>query len=382
MDVTGSSKALPCRAQLIPSQTARKNGRRRPVNSHSEEPFTSDPTRDPMKYRNLILTSLLAFLISIVPLNAQNNIVAAAPQLLQADDELIHFGDLIDIDVLGGFEFDWRGTITPEGFIEGAEGYGEPIYGLCRSPNDIAVDITRILARTFKDPKVVVKVLDRSNRAVVRLDGAVRTPTRFQIKRFVSLRELIVMAGGLIDGASGEISIFRPKDLSCRPAIRPAATTSVDPASPQDNSSPMTTIKIADLISGKSAADPQILSGDIITINRALPIYVIGAVVNPRPIFSRDKMTLSRLIATAGGLAKDGDSSKVFIFRRDGIEVKTIEADLTKIKNGNSDDEVLRPFDIIEVASKGGSRRKYPPMVASEQNIDRIKQELPLRVVD
>ncbi|MBK9768970.1 MAG: hypothetical protein IPP63_19265 [Chloracidobacterium sp.] len=87
---------------------------------------------------------------------------------------------------------------------------------------------------------------------------------------------------------------------------------------------------------------------------QSLLIYVIGAVVNPRPVFSREKMNLNRLIATAGGLSKDADASRVMIFRRDGLEVRSIEADLTKIKNGKSEDAVLLPFDIIEVASKGG----------------------------
>ncbi|MDM7924023.1 MAG: hypothetical protein QUS14_17160 [Pyrinomonadaceae bacterium] len=35
--------------------------------------------------------------------------------------ELIHYGDLIDIDVVGSFEYDWRGTLTQEGFIDGNE---------------------------------------------------------------------------------------------------------------------------------------------------------------------------------------------------------------------------------------------------------------------
>ncbi|MEQ1606857.1 MAG: SLBB domain-containing protein [Pyrinomonadaceae bacterium] len=336
-----------------------------------------------MKHYLIIFCFLSSFVVTAVPnpVCAQNGIIAAVPKL-QTGDELIHFGDVIDVDVVGGFEFDWRGTLTPEGFLEGLDGYTEPIYGLCRSETDVAAEISKLLGRTLRDPKVVVRILDRSNRAVVRLDGAVRTATRFQIKRPVRLRELIVMAGGLIDGASGDVSIFRPKNLSCRPLIQPVAGTVSDPEPAQDNASAITTIKISDLISGKSAADPQILSGDLITVNRALPIYVIGAVINPRPIFSRDKMTLTRLIASAGGLAKDADGSKVFIFRRDGLEVRSIEADLNKIKNGNSDDEVLRPFDIIEVASKGGSRRKYPPVVANEQIVDRSRQELPLRVVD
>ncbi len=285
-------------------------------------------------------------------------------------DDLVHFGDLIDIDIVGGFDFDWRGGLTPEGFLDGSD-FAEPVFALCRSESEIAAEIEKFLGRTLKDPKVVVRIIDRSNRAVARLDGAIRTPTRFQIKRAVRLRELLIIAGGLLDGASGEISIFRPQKVSC-------AVTS----SPTDNASQTLNIKIADLLSGKEAANPLIVSGDLITVSRALPIYVIGAVVSPRPIFSRDQITLSRLIATAGGLSKEADAGRVFIFRREGLEVRSIEADLEKIKNGDSNDEVLLPFDIIEVAAKGGSKRKYPPVTVEDPSNKRSAQNMPLRVID
>lgn len=332
-----------------------------------------------MKFYLIILCLLPCFVFttgSQIVAGQDNNLKVQIP-VVMAGDDLVHFGDVIDVDIVGGFEFDWRGTITPEGFLDGMDAYTEPIYALCRSEEEIAAQIAKLLGRTLRDPKVVVRILDRSNRAVVRLDGAVRTSTRFQIRRPVRLRELIVMAGGLIDGASGEISIFRPKDSSCRPAIIPASTAVL-----QDNPSAVINIKISDLLSGKTESDPQILSGDIITINRALPIYVIGAVLNPRPVYSREKMTLSRLIASAGGLAKEADGGKVYIFRRVGLEVKSIESDLEKIKKGESNDEILQPFDIIEVAAKGGAKRKYPPVTANDQITDRSKQIAPLRIVD
>ena len=52
-------------------------------------------------------------------------------------DDLVHFGDVIDVDVVGGFEFDWRGKLTTEGFLDGFDSYGEPIAGLCRSEEQI-----------------------------------------------------------------------------------------------------------------------------------------------------------------------------------------------------------------------------------------------------
>lgn len=293
-------------------------------------------------------------------------------------DELIHFGDVIDVDVLGGFEFDWRGTLTPDGFLDGVEGIDEPMFALCRSESEVALGLAKSFSKILREPKVVVRILDRSNRAVVRLDGAVRTATRFQIRRPVRLRELIVLSGGFIDGASGEITILRPKDLSCRAIIMHAAGATGQ----ADNGPLITNIKISDLLGGKDAANPQILSGDIISVNRALPIYVIGAVANPRPIYSRDKMTLSRLISTAGGVSKEGERGKAFIFRRSGPEIRSIEVDLAKLKNGESNDEVLQPFDIIEVVAKGASRNKYPPVMAADQDNYRTNRELPLRIVD
>ncbi len=83
-----------------------------------------------------------------------------------------------------------------------------------------------------------------------------------------------------------------------------------------------------------------------------------------------------------GGLAKNADASKINIFRRDGIETKSIDVDLDKIKHGVTDDIVLASFDIIDVASKGGGKRKYPPAIANGAKTSRNGRELPLRVID
>jgi protein involved in polysaccharide export with SLBB domain len=73
-------------------------------------------------------------------------------------------------------------------------------------------------------------------------------------------------------------------------------------------------IKISDLLRGKKEANPQILSGDIITVVEAEPIYVTGGVVNPKQIASRAQITLSRAVASAGGLTKNANAGKVTVF--------------------------------------------------------------------
>ncbi len=192
--------------------------------------------------------------------------------------DLIHYGDLVDVDVIGSFEFDWRGTLDPEGFLEGAERIEKPIFALCRSETEVASAIAVEYAKMLREPKVVVKVIDRSNRAVAYIDGAVRNPKRFQIKRPVTLRELLILSGGITDKSSGEISIFRPENVSCsqRAPSGEFLTTK------QDTSTNTIKIKISDLLKGTETADPPIYSGDVITVLEAFPVYVIGGVNNPR----------------------------------------------------------------------------------------------------
>lgn len=303
--------------------------------------------------------------------------------------DLIHFGDLIEIDVLGSVEFDWRGSLNPDGFIDGPNGLTEKVAGLCRREADVAQAVAAGLGRILREPKVVVRILDRSNRPNTMLYGAVRVPQRFRIKRPVNLNELIILAGGLTEKASGEIQIFRPASLSCAaPEPRPAEPAGDGTererfiAARQDNGSQFINIRISELLSGKKEANRQILAGDVVTVLEARPIYVIGGVTTPRQIATRAQMTLSRAVAGAGGLAKDADPQQVTIFRRAGGETRIIEANLEAIRSGAAADPVLEAFDIVEVGQKGGRRREYPPILQIDEAGPPDNAKLPLTIVD
>lgn len=288
----------------------------------------------------------------------------------QSTAERVHYGDIVDVDFVGGFEFDWRGGITIDGDLDGLAEADPPIHALCRTEAEIAADIEKAYSSILRTPKVNVRIVDRSNRALVRLYGAVKTPTRYKLMRSAHLRELLIMAGGLTDDASGEITIFRPKDVGCD-----VGSTGGDPASRTVK------IEVQDLISGKNDADPEILSGDVITVERAAAVYVIGAVNNPRPVYSRSEMTVSHAIASAGGLAKEADGRRVTILRRQAGETRPLEVDMTIAAADPSKDVVLKPFDIIDVASRGGGKRKFPPQ-PEQTGRNSTRTELPLRIVD
>jgi protein involved in polysaccharide export with SLBB domain len=287
---------------------------------------------------------------------SQSNSPETRPQPYQdiKESELVHYGDLIDIDVVGSLEFDWRGTLTPEGFLDGFENSPEPIFALCRSETQIAADVARQYSRLLRDPKVNVTILDRSNRAVAVLTGAVKIPQRFRLKRVARLNELVVLSGGITDGASGEITVFRPRELNCFPSDDPADKKRPD----------VLRVSIGDLIAGKDEANPRILSGDVVTVIEAMPIYVIGGVRTPKQLYSRSDLTLSRAIAAAGGPSKGALESEVTIFRREPKQTKTIIADLKKIRDGSMDDIPLKPYDVVDVGEKGRARRIFPPTIS------------------
>lgn len=348
-----------------------------------------------MKYRKLLQFYFIVFCIffirgllfgqipipeTVTPENSQSK--------TNSEVNLVHYGDLIDVDILGSFDYDWRGKLTPEGFLDGVNFIEEPIFGLCRSEKDIALAVARSYEKLLREPKVIVKIVDRSNRAVSILEGAVKKPHRFQINRKVFLNELLIISGGLTELANGEIRIFRPQNLSCN--IETAENEIVESGenrerfvkTSQVGGSMAINIKIADLLNGNAEANPQILSGDIITVLEAEPIYITGGVKSPKQIAARSKITLSRAIDSAGGLSKEAIESSVTIFRRSGGETKIIEADLSKIKAEPNEDIILQEYDIVDVGEKGRGKKTQPPVLQSFKSGENKTNNFPIRIIE
>lgn len=317
----------------------------------------------------------------------QGLILSQEPEQKTQNDNLIHLGDLIDVDILGSVEHDWRGTLTPEGFINGLDFIEEPIYALCKSEAEVADLVAKGFSKLLRDPKVVVKILDRSNRPNSIIYGAVKSEQRLQIKRPVYLNEIIILSGGFTEKASGEIQIYRPENLSCKAEFLISNAGSKDPltrekfvTTGQERGKNYFNLKISDILAGK--ANPQILGGDIITVLEADPIYIIGGVGTPGKISSRSQTTLMRAISAAGGPAKDADTANVTIFRRVGRETKIIEADYDKIKAEQAEDIVLQAFDVVDVGVKGRGKSKFAPFVDVDEKRAKNSTELPLRIID
>jgi protein involved in polysaccharide export with SLBB domain len=148
----------------------------------------------------------------------------------------------------------------------------------------------------------------------------------------------------------------------------------------QENGSNMLNIKISDLLRGKE--NPQIFSGDIITILESDPIYIIGGVAAPKRISARTRTTLSRAIAAAGGFSKDAEPEKITIFRRENNETKIIQTNFKEIEKNADKDIQLQPFDVVDVGVKGRGKSKLAPVVREEDFSAKNGANLPLRIID
>lgn len=316
----------------------------------------------------------------------KDSTAAGANAPIVAAENLIHIGDLIDVDVLGSTDYDWRGTLTPEGFLDKINFVEEPVYALCRTETEVAAEIAKGYGKFLNNPQVVVKIIDRSNRPVSTLYGAVKTPQRFQILRPVKLNELLILSGGITEKASGEVQLLRSRNLSCEAAAKPKSETAQNAekivSGRQIGGTETLKIQIGDLIKGKPESNPYVLSGDVITVEEAEPVYVIGGVANPKRIGIHGRLTVARAVDAAGGVTRYADPKKVTIFRRENGDTKILEVDLEKIKNGQSADVELQSLDVVEVAQRGGGKSKFPPVIKNSEDTDKKNSNLSLRVID
>lgn len=296
----------------------------------------------------------------------------------------IHLGDVIDVDVIGSFEFDWRGSLTPEGFLDNFDKVDDQIFALCKTEDELAATIREKYSRILRDPLINVKIIDKTGRPYALVTGAVFKPQRYAVNRDVRLSELIIRSGGITDNSGGEIHIFRPPGASCDPADSVSfdeTENKVAPVKPS-NSPQNINIKISDLISGDVSANPLIKSGDIVTVTRAYPIYITGGVNNPAVLTYREGLSLSRSIAMAGGVSKGATVSDVTLFRKETDGVITRKFDLAEIIAGRSEDIELKPYDVIEVGQKGREPRTHPPVVENYSPNDENSAKFPLFIIN
>ena len=259
-------------------------------------------------------------------------------------------GDVLDVrvfgqpDLSGAAQIDGDGNLSSLPFLETA------IRAKCRTDKEVQKDIQLAYSKFINNPQVSVRISERNSRQPATVFGAIRQPTRVEMKRKVRLNELMAVSGGFTERAAGTIQILHTEPLMCPEPGEEREATPID-----GTRIPLTIVKIADLRTGKREANPVIRPGDYVLVTEAEPVYITGAVMMPGGLYLRDQLTLSRALAMVGGAKKEAKLSDVVIYRQipGTTEQKQFHVDVAAIKKNQKPDFVLEPYDTIEVSESG-----------------------------
>ena len=259
-------------------------------------------------------------------------------------------GDVLDVRVFGQPDLTSVVPVDSDGNISSLPFLEQPIKAKCRTEKEVQKDITTAYSKFINNPQVSVRISERNSRQPATVFGAVRAPTRVEMKRRVRLNEAMAVAGGFTERASGTIQILHTEQLMC-----PGPGEEAEAAPIEGTKIPLQIVKISDLRAGKAEANPFIRPGDYVLVTEAEPVYITGAVNSPGGIYLREKLTLSLALAMVGGTRKEAKLNEVRIYRQvpGSMNQELLSVDLAAIKKKQQPDFVLQPYDVIEVSESG-----------------------------
>lgn len=259
-------------------------------------------------------------------------------------------GDVVDVRVFGQPDLTTSAQVDSDGNLSSLPFLETPIKAKCRTDKEVQKDIAAAYAKFINNPQVSVRISERNSRQPATVFGAVRQPTRVEMKRKVRLNELMAVAGGFTERASGTIQILHTEPLMCPEPGEEAEAEPID-----GTRIPLQIVKISDLRSGKVQANPVIRPGDYVMVTEAEPVYITGAVMSPGGVYLREQLMLSRALAMVGGARKEAKLSDVRIYRQvaGSANQEVIHIDVNAIKKNQKPDFLLQPYDVIEVSEAG-----------------------------
>lgn len=262
---------------------------------------------------------------------------------------LVGPGDEVTGKVLGEPQFDFVATIDEDGKFE-VPFFDQPIQARCRTEKDLRADVTKLLAKYLRSPQISLRVTQRKSRQPATIFGEVRSPQQVELKRKARLLELISFAGGETEKASGMVQVFRTQSPMC---IESSDAANDWFAEAENGSSvPSRQYSLVSLRSGREEANPLIYPGDLIVVQKSMPVYVIGEVNALREIpITGNGLSLTEAIAQSGGFSRQAKTKTVTIRRlkANSKEREAIVVNFDQIKKGTQKDLVLEPYDIVEV---------------------------------
>lgn len=240
---------------------------------------------------------------------------APAPQAPQAaTNESLGPGDQVRITVFRNPELTTEARITEKGSVPFPLLGEVPLAGL--SPTQAAQRIADKLkqGRFVVNPEVTVATMQVMSRQVSVL-GNVNKPGRYPLDTATGkLTDLLALAGGIAPGGSDQVSLI---------TTRNGKTTTVNVDLP------------AMLRDGDLSKNVTLQAGDTIFVHRAPMVYIYGEVQKAGAYRVEKDMTVMQVLAMGGGLTPRGTQRGIRIERKEGSQVRRIDASLSDPVRGD-----------------------------------------------
>ncbi len=299
-----------------------------------------------MKRSIVFILGLILF--SSVAVFAQDEV----PSENSTSSYLIRPGDKLVGKVLGEEEFNFEVTIDENGRFE-LPFVDKVVSAKCRTQGEVKDEIKLHYSKYLRSPLLSVQVTERRKPAPVTVSGAVRTPQQIELRREARLIELISFSGDVTEESGGIVQVFRTQIPTCsNEADRKEWLLESD----NGRTLPSRMFSLSNIKEGIQEANPIIYPGDIIVVEKALPVYFIGEVGRSEGVYIKEGgLSLTQAIAMVGGVQSRAKTKDIKIYRMKDNNPKNREemsVNYDDIKKGTADDVMLHPYDIIDVAKK------------------------------
>ncbi|WP_317201427.1 polysaccharide export protein EpsE [Janthinobacterium sp.] len=212
-----------------------------------------------------------------------------------AADVLIGAGDVLKLTVYGNADLTTETRVSEAGTVTFPLLGQVPVAGLSVPAAEKkiggALESGGFLRRA--QVNIIVTVLQSQQVSVL---GQVNRPGRYPIDGKRSVLDLLALAGGISADGGDTLSLIRKRDGK-------------------------TTKEVVDIIemvrNGDLNRDMDVVSNDVIYVERAPRFYIYGEVQRPGPLRLERSMTVLQALSAGGGLTPRGTERNIRIKRRD-----------------------------------------------------------------
>lgn len=248
---------------------------------------------------------------------------------------LIGYNDTIAIEFYKYQQFSGVQRVSANGTIR-MPLIDKEVVAVCKTERELTYELTELYKKFIKQPYINVVLRDYSSQPVSVI-GKVEKPGSFQLSRRMRLLEVLSLAGGPDKEQAGtKIRIARLGSESV--CVNPNEQNNEN-----DISGVFAEYDLKNLLNGVEKSNPFIRPGDVISVDQADKIYVVGNVVKPQPIKLDGLMTVTQAIAASGGLLPSTKKNAVIVYRQispDSVERQEIIVDIDAINGVKKKQEV------------------------------------------